>query len=146
MKKITFLPFKEFKSIYSRVPRLCVEAVIVTKNGIILTKRNIKPASGKWHIPGGTVLKGEKLKDGIIRIAKDETGLDVEIIKLLGVIEYNFKDYFSQPIGLAYLLKPKNKNFELKINNQANEIKIFSELPKNMIKVQKIFLENNLKM
>lgn len=144
--KIKFLPFEEFKKIYSRVPRLCVECVIQTQNGIILTKRYIEPAKGKWHIPGGTVLKGEKLKDSIERIAKSETGLDIKIIKLIGVIEYEFKNYFNQPIGLAYLLEPKNKNQKLKTNIQANEIKIFKTLPKNIIKVQRQFLEKNIKI
>ncbi|MDD3284048.1 MAG: NUDIX domain-containing protein [Patescibacteria group bacterium] len=152
MKKIKFLTFKEFKNIYSKVPRLCVECVIQTQNGIILTKRDIEPAKNKWHIPGGTILKGEKIKDAIKRIAKSETGLDINIIKLLGVIEYDFKNYFSQPIGIAYLLKPKielnskNKNLELKTNDQASKIKIFQTLPKNIIKVQRQFLEKNIKI
>ncbi|MFH0805336.1 MAG: NUDIX domain-containing protein, partial [Patescibacteria group bacterium] len=65
------LPFSEFKSIYSRVPRLCVEIMVKTNNGVLLLKRNIDPEKGKWHLPGGTVLKGERLEDTVKRVAME---------------------------------------------------------------------------
>lgn len=51
-----WLPKPEYDSIYSRVPRLCVEVVISTRaQGVLLTRRDIPPNIGAWHIPGGTV-------------------------------------------------------------------------------------------
>ena len=55
------LPYKTFKSIYSRVPRATIELVIQTPAGILLSKRSIPPYKGYWHIPGGTVLFHEKM-------------------------------------------------------------------------------------
>src|SRR6185295_8718349 len=62
---------KEFDAIYSLVPRLTVEVVVQTDAGIVLTRRAIEPAKGKWHIPGGTVFKGETLRQAVKRVARE---------------------------------------------------------------------------
>ncbi|OQX70986.1 hypothetical protein B6D52_02990, partial [Candidatus Parcubacteria bacterium 4484_255] len=84
--KVKKIPFKEYKKIYSTVPRLCVEVILSTDKGIALTKRDIPPAIGKWHIPGGTVLKGENLKGAVRRVAREEIEENVEIKKMIGII------------------------------------------------------------
>jgi len=133
--KVKKIPFKEYKRIYSTVPRLCVEVVLLINKEIALTKRDIPPAIGKWHIPGGTVLKGENLEGAVKRIAKEEIEENVEIQKMLGVIEYNFPKYFDQPIGIAFLVKLKNKN-----TYENKKYKLFENMPKNMIKAQRDFI------
>ncbi|MBT4277263.1 NUDIX hydrolase [Candidatus Falkowbacteria bacterium] len=139
---VKYLPFEEFKNIYSRVPRLTVEVIIKTKNGILLVKRTIPPRKGLWHIPGGTVLMGEKIEDSVKRVAKNELNFEVRSKKLLGIIEYNFSDenYFSFPIGLAYEVDiiAEIKNSKTKID----EFKYFKKIPDNTIIEQKEFLEN----
>ena len=54
---------EEFRSIYSKVPRLCVEVIIKTSGGIVLSLRKLPSWHGKWHIPGGTVYYKEKVAD-----------------------------------------------------------------------------------
>jgi hypothetical protein len=50
-----WLPKDEYRAIYRRVPRLCVEIVIWTpEQGVLLTRREILPNVGAWHIPDGT--------------------------------------------------------------------------------------------
>ena len=56
------LLFEEFKSIYNKVPRLKVEPIIQTLNGILLTKRDIETERGLYHITGNTILKVETVK------------------------------------------------------------------------------------
>ncbi|MFH1840839.1 MAG: NUDIX domain-containing protein [Candidatus Shapirobacteria bacterium] len=81
------LPLKEFMAIYHKVPRATVDIVINSKDGILLTKRAIPPFKGMWHIPGGTILFKEPILYAIDRIARDELGIKVEVIKHLGVSE-----------------------------------------------------------
>lgn len=140
-KKSIVLTHKEFKEIFSKVPRLAVEAVIMTPDGIVLTKRKIVPRPGTWHVPGGTMQKGETIAQAVKRVAKAETGIDVELVKMLGVVEYDFKGYFSQPIGLAHLVRPKNINFKMKVDENAEDIRIFEKLPPNTFKEHRQFLK-----
>ena len=62
-----------------RNPFLAVDAIIETEGGIVLIKRK-NPPSG-WAIPGGFVDYGETIEDAVIREAKEETGLDINIIR-----------------------------------------------------------------
>src|SRR5438309_424541 len=84
-----WLPKPEYDWIFSRVPRLCVEVVLIDSDrGVLLALRDIPPNVGAWHIPGGTVLFGESLVDAVRRVALDELGLPVTAQELLGYIEY----------------------------------------------------------
>ncbi len=100
-----WLPKPEYDAIFSRVPRLCVEVVIVTgARGVLLALRDIPPNLGAWHIPGGTVLFGEPLTEAVKRVARDELGLDVVPGELLGYIEYpsHYENGLDSPVGLAF--------------------------------------------
>lgn len=74
MTKPKRLPSKEFKYLYGKVPRLCVDVVIQSKDGVVLSKRDIPPAKGMWHIPGGTVLFGESLEKAAKESPKKKPG------------------------------------------------------------------------
>ena len=65
---------------YPNRPIVGVGAVILQDEKIILVKRRAEPGRGRWSIPGGTVHVGEKVRDATIREAKEESGLDIEII------------------------------------------------------------------
>jgi ADP-ribose pyrophosphatase YjhB (NUDIX family) len=100
-----WLPKAEFDSIFSRVPRLCVEVVIFApERGVLLARRDIPPNLGAWHIPGGTVLFGEPLVEAVKRVALDELGLEVRVGELLGYIEYpsHYENGLDSPVGLAF--------------------------------------------
>jgi len=104
-----WLPQAEFDAIFSRVPRLSVEVVIYTPEcGVLLMLRDIPPNVGAWHIPGGTVLFGERLTDAVTRVARDELGLEVTVGGLLGYIEYpsHYENGLDSPVGLAFHTLP----------------------------------------
>ncbi len=64
---------------YPEQPIVGVGALIVHEGKLLLVKRGVDPAKGKWSIPGGAVELGEKIRDAVIREVKEECGLDVEI-------------------------------------------------------------------
>ena len=73
------LPLKTFRSIYSQVPRLCVDLVVLNnQHEVLLTFRSIPPKN-LWHLPGGTVLFGETPTATIQRVALEELGQKVII-------------------------------------------------------------------
>jgi ADP-ribose pyrophosphatase YjhB (NUDIX family) len=144
--KVQKIPFAEFKKIYSRVPRLCVEVVLIRDDSLLLIRRTIPPAIGFWHTPGGTVLKGEDLHKAVKRVAAEELGIKIEILKFIGVIEYkSYINHYSQDISLAFLVKTDNKK-EFKLDGHADKYAFFSSLPKNTILDQKEFYKKNLKI
>ena len=101
-----WLPKPEFDAIFSRVPRLCVEVVVVTRErGVLLVRRDIPPNVGAWHIPGGTVLFAERLVDAVKRVARHELRREVEVGALLGYIEYpsHYDNGLDSPVGLAFM-------------------------------------------
>ncbi|MFA5994556.1 MAG: NUDIX domain-containing protein, partial [Parcubacteria group bacterium] len=38
-----------------------------------------------WNLPGGGLEKGESPWQGVVREVKEETGLDVEVVRLAGI-------------------------------------------------------------
>jgi colanic acid biosynthesis protein WcaH len=142
--KVERIPFREFKKIYSRVPRLCVEVVLMRVKSLLLIRRTIAPAIGQWHTPGGTVLKGEDLKQAVQRVAFEELGVSVRVLKFIGVIEYkSYINHYSQDISLAFMVKAKStKKFDL--DGHADKYGFFSELPKNTIHDQKEFYKKQI--
>lgn len=132
--KPRYLSKKEFEYIYNRVPRFCVEAVIKTEKGIIFTKRNIEPAKGTWHIPGGTVLKGETLVNAIKRIVKLELGIDIFVEKMIEVAEPKLKNYSKHVVSIVFLARPKNKKLNFVLDKYADNVGVFDKFPKNTLK------------
>jgi len=65
---------------YPSLPIVGVGAVIVQDGRLLIVRRGVEPGKGKWSIPGGAVELGETVRDATIREAKEETGLDVEIV------------------------------------------------------------------
>lgn len=133
--------FKEFKYLYSKVPRLCVDLVIKSNNGILLTFRKKNGYENQWHIPGGTVFYREKLIDAAKRVAKEELGVNVTIQKFIGYIEYFSEEAergFGYTVTLVFLCKLNDLKFVL--DNQTSKVGFFKIIPKNTIKEQKKFL------
>ena len=70
-------------------PKLAVGTVIVDdRRRIALVKRAIEPGYGKWVFPGGYVDRGEDVQRAAIREAREETGLDVRIDRLINIYSY----------------------------------------------------------
>lgn len=146
MKKLQKLPFEEFKFIFSRVPRICIEVIIQTKEGVLLTLRDIEPFKGYWHIPGGGLLIGEKIIAAVHRITQEETGLKIKVIRQLPILEYvnlrsSNKSGYSHAISIPFLVAPISKRIQG--NTQATEIKFFNKLPSKIIPYHKKCLQKN---
>lgn len=68
-------------------PRVGVGGVVVNDGRVLLVRRGQEPLKGKWSLPGGLVELGENLTQALRRELKEETGLDVEPVQVIGVFE-----------------------------------------------------------
>lgn len=62
------------------------------KGKILLAKRGSEPGKGKWSVPGGLVELGEKLEKAVVREVKEETNLDVEVVRLIDAVDNIIRD------------------------------------------------------
>lgn len=129
---------RDFKFIYQRVPRLCVDLVIRDRRGVILIQRDITPDKGRWHFPGGTIHFGETMSDAIRRFARDEAGLKVKVLKVLDAVEYFRGKRFGHIVSVTYLVRPISGR--LHGGWQGRKVAFFKSLPKNTVVEQGRFL------
>lgn len=135
---------EEFKDIYSKVPRLTVEVLLINKNNILLANRSIYPYKGFWHVPGGTVYYKEKVENAVIRVADKELGLKVKAERFVGFIHYPelIDNYgWDWPIGAAYLVSIISG--KIKGSSEGKKVKYFNKLPDKIIPSQKEFIINH---
>ena len=68
-------------------PLVGVGGVVVHENRVLLVRRGREPLKGQWSIPGGLIDVGETLREAVIREVKEETGLDVEPVELVELLD-----------------------------------------------------------
>lgn len=68
-------------------PEVCVGAIAVDEDELLLIRRGRGVAAGFWSVPGGRVEAGETLAEAVVRELREETGLEGICGQLLGVEE-----------------------------------------------------------
>ena len=88
-------------------PRLTVDAVILDPGlGILLIRRGRPPFAGCWALPGGFVDLGETCEAACVREVREETGLEVSIVQLVGVYSDPSRDPRGHTVSAVYLCRP----------------------------------------
>lgn len=109
-----------------------VSVLIVDGERVLLGKRGTEPSKGMWDIIGGFLNYGEHPHDGAIREAKEESGLDVEVVEYLG----SFMDVYGkdEEATLNMCFTSSVIGGEMQPNDDIVELKWFSsnELPKEL--------------
>lgn len=68
-------------------PHIGVGVLLIRNNHLLLVKRKYDPDAGYWSIPGGHLDLGEKIEKAAEREAFEETGFNVKVSKLAGIID-----------------------------------------------------------
>jgi len=77
---------------YPKRPYLAVSAAIFRDERVLVVRRAQPPAFGLYTLPGGGVELGETLERAVIREVREETGLDIEPVALVGYREVIARD------------------------------------------------------
>jgi len=105
---------------------LTVDAVILLnkKKDVILIRRKNPPFQGQFALPGGFVDVGETVENSCIREAKEETNVDVKIIRLIGVFSDPKRDPRGHNVTVAYLCEPSTSDEKPKALDDAASLEI----------------------
>jgi len=91
-------------------PLVAVDAVIkYQQNSIIMIHRKNPPFKGELALPGGFVNVGESVEEACIRETYEETNINLNIIKLIGVFSDPNRDPRGHNISIAFLCEPLTK-------------------------------------
>ena len=86
-------------------PKLMVDVVIPSGEGVVLIRRGSDPFEGRWALPGGFVEVGETVEAAATREAAEETGLAVELAGLVGVYSEPDRDPRGHNVSVAFLAR-----------------------------------------
>ena len=86
-------------------PKLMVDVVIPSDERVVLIRRGSEPFEGQWALPGGFVEVGESVEEAARREAAEETGLAVEISRLVGVYSDPDRDPRGHNVSVAFVAR-----------------------------------------
>jgi len=88
---------------YPDRPVAGVGAVIVADGRVLLVRRDTSPRAGHWSLPGGAQELGETFAEACVREVREETGLVVEVLGLVDVVDSITRDDAGR-VRFHYLL------------------------------------------
>ena len=101
-------------------PQIAIGAIVIHDGALLMVQRANDPAKGLWSLPGGRVEQGEYLADALKREVLEETGLEVEVGELAGILEVPGPDLHY--VILDYHAVPTNGT-EARAGTDASEVR-----------------------
>jgi colanic acid biosynthesis protein WcaH len=126
----------DFRTVVRLTPLVSIDLIIRNPRGeILLGLRANEPAKGFYFVPGGIVLKHERLRDALTRILKRETNCDgkFEDARLLGAFEhfYEANSFGDAAFGTHYVVLGHEVTLEdasaLKSDAQHSDLRWWNE-------------------
>ncbi len=105
-----------------KTPLLAVDAVILYRPGIVLIRRVNPPYQGSYALPGGFVEIGETVEDAVAREAREETGLLIDLLGLIGIYSDPGRDPRGHVVSAAFLSTGRG---ELSSGSDARSADVF---------------------
>jgi len=73
---------------FPKRPVPAVGAIVFRDGAVLLVKRGAEPNRGRWSLPGGSLEIGETVEAGAVRETREETGVDVQPLRVLDVCNF----------------------------------------------------------
>jgi mutator protein MutT len=102
-----------------------VGAVVVRDSSVLLVRRRHEPAKDLWSLPGGLIELGETAQDAVRREVMEETGINIQVERLLDVVDniirddqgeirfhYVLVEFLAEPI--TFVAKPQSDARDVK--------------------------------
>jgi 8-oxo-dGTP diphosphatase len=100
---------------------VCVVFVIERAGEVLLLKRSrVKDhAPGEWETGSGGILRGESPQAAVVREAREETGLDVDIVDVIDAFHFYRGAERRETIGISFHCRPARG--ELRLSEEHDE-------------------------
>jgi colanic acid biosynthesis protein WcaH len=108
-----FLSKQRFSQVIESTPLVSIDLVVVDESGqALLGERLNRPAQGFWFVPGGRILKNEKLENAFARLTLEELGREFKLSQatLMGPYTHFYDDnvfdngFTTHYVAIAYRL------------------------------------------
>ncbi|WP_152391879.1 NUDIX hydrolase [Paenibacillus guangzhouensis] len=99
MREYTDLDSEQIRSLFANetgyaTPKVDVRGVVFRNNQILLVRERL---DGAWALPGGWADVGLSPKEVVVKEIREESGFEVEAVRLLGVIDKKFHPHPPSP-------------------------------------------------
>jgi len=116
------------------MPIITVDGIVIHNNRYLLVKRDNEPLKGRYWTPGGRVYKGEKIKEALVRKIKEECGIDINVVSLMGFYEdfypkNEFNIDYAHTVSFVYTAIALSDKVTL--DNQSSDYKWAKRLPRD---------------
>ena len=84
---------------------------------ILLLRRAVEPGAGAWDLPAGYLDPGESFEQAAVREAREESGIEVELVELTGV-------YHSPPanaVTAVFRAAPADASAQVSLDFESSE-------------------------
>ena len=104
MAKPKPLSREDFLKVVENTPLVSIDLIVFDSEGKVLVglRRN-RPAQNTWFVPGGKILKDERIAEAIQRISRAELGVEISSSQthFMGVYEHLYPDNFAEKPGVS---------------------------------------------
>lgn len=108
-----------------------VTGILIEDEKLLLVNQKVND-SRNWSLPGGKLEQGETLEGGLIREMKEETGLDIEVVKLLYICDVSASK--NTLLHISFLLKRVDGEIKMPTNDlETNPILDVKFVPVNAL-------------
>lgn len=107
--------------VYFVGPKLVAGCLVVERRRVLLLRRGIEPALGRWTFPGGFVDVGETPIEAALRETVEEVGMTVRIGALLGV----YADP-AHPLHIVTVYRAAPGSEGPSLSDEATEVRYFA--------------------
>ena len=86
-------------------PLVTVDGLVVVDDKLVAIRRRNEPFRGMPALPGGFVELGETTVEAVVREVLEETGLETQVLRLVGVFSDPRRDPRGHTVTIAYALE-----------------------------------------
>ena len=77
---------------YPERPLIGIGVVVLGPKKVLMIQRGKPPRAGGWSLPGGAQKLGETIYEAAYREVREETGIEVEVVGLIDVVDSIHRD------------------------------------------------------